>query len=78
METNGPEVLDWAKHTDEIHDLFISQDKTLAQVISHMKEKHNFKATYYPHCNPSRQIIKLQTNNTTMAERDSINTDSQT
>ncbi|KAI8659923.1 hypothetical protein NCS56_01210600 [Fusarium sp. Ph1] len=45
METNDPEVLDWAKHTDEIHDLFISQNKTLAQVISHMEERHNFKAT---------------------------------
>jgi hypothetical protein len=78
METNGQEVLDWAKHTDEILHLFISQNKTLAQVISYMEERHNFKATYYPYCNPSRQIIKLQTNNTTMAERDSINTDSQT
>ncbi|EEU44931.1 uncharacterized protein NECHADRAFT_85166 [Fusarium vanettenii 77-13-4] len=70
METNEREVLDWDKHTDEIRDLFISQNLTLAQVISHMEETHNFKATYYPLFNPSRQIIKLQANNTTMAERD--------
>lgn len=46
METNSQEALDWAKHSDEIRDLFISQNKTLAQVITHMKERHNFKATY--------------------------------
>ncbi|KAF4463874.1 hypothetical protein FALBO_9297 [Fusarium albosuccineum] len=45
METNGQEALDWAKHTDEIHDLFISQNKTLAQVVSYMEISHNFKAT---------------------------------
>ncbi|KAH7006817.1 ankyrin repeat-containing domain protein [Ilyonectria destructans] len=45
MEQNGQEALGWAKHTDEILHLFISQNKTLAQVISHMEEKHNFKAS---------------------------------
>ncbi|KAI8714822.1 hypothetical protein NCS52_01203100 [Fusarium sp. LHS14.1] len=45
METNDREVLDWDKHRDEIHDLFISQNKTLAEVISHMEETHSFTAT---------------------------------
>jgi hypothetical protein len=39
-------ALDWAKHEAEIRDLFISQNKTLDQVMAHMRRKYNFTATY--------------------------------
>jgi hypothetical protein len=46
MAENGQATLDWGKHEDEILDLFVSQNKILNEVMAHMKEKHNFKATY--------------------------------
>ncbi len=45
MCPNDQSILDWAKHEGEILDLFIIQNKTLNQVMAHMKEKHNFEAT---------------------------------
>jgi hypothetical protein len=50
MAQNGQAALDWAKHEGEIRDLFVSQEKTLNEVIAHMREKHNFEARYInPH-----------------------------
>jgi uncharacterized ubiquitin-like protein YukD len=46
MAENGQATLDWAKHEGEIRDLFVSQGKTLKEVIAHMREKHNFEARY--------------------------------
>jgi len=45
MSLNGQATLDWAKYESEILDLFVTQNKTLNQVMAHMKEKHNFQAT---------------------------------
>lgn len=36
--------LDWGKHEDEILDLFVSQNKTLREVVEHMSATHNFNA----------------------------------
>jgi hypothetical protein len=46
MAQNGQATLDWAKHEREIRDLFVSQEKTLDEVIAHMRGKHNFEARY--------------------------------
>ncbi len=46
MAQDGQATLDWAKHEGEILDLFVSQKKTLNEVMAHMREKHNFEATY--------------------------------
>ena len=50
MTENGQATLDWAKHESEIRDLFVSQGKPLNEVVAHMRENHNFEATYIdPH-----------------------------
>lgn len=50
MPRNGQATVDWAKYDDEILDLLLIQNKTLNQVMAHMKEKHNLQATYVnPH-----------------------------
>jgi hypothetical protein len=36
----------WEMHRDEICDLYLYQDKTLKQVISHMQEKYGLTAWY--------------------------------
>ncbi|KAK4457279.1 ankyrin repeat-containing domain protein [Cladorrhinum samala] len=41
----GANALDWQKHENEILDLFISQNKSWANVTKHMSEKHGFNAT---------------------------------
>jgi hypothetical protein len=46
MSENDQPTLDWAKHQDEIRDLFVSRGKTLNEVIVHMREKHGFEARY--------------------------------
>jgi hypothetical protein len=46
MAQNGQITLDWGKYESEILDLFVSQGKTLNEVMAHMMEKHNFEATY--------------------------------
>ena len=46
MAQNSQAALDWAKHEGEIRDLFVSQEKTLNEVMAHMREKHNFEARY--------------------------------
>lgn len=46
MAQNAEEALDWAKHEGEILDLFVIQNKTLKQVMAHMTQKHEFRATY--------------------------------
>ncbi|KAH8745168.1 ankyrin repeat-containing domain protein [Hyaloscypha finlandica] len=45
MAQNDQPTLDWDKHEGEIRDLFVSQEKTLNEVIEHMSEKHNFEAS---------------------------------
>jgi hypothetical protein len=62
MAQNDQATLDWAKHEGEIRDLFVSQEKTLNEVMEHMSEKHNFEARYIdPHSTLSCWIIKLTT-----------------
>jgi hypothetical protein len=39
-------ALDWARYKDEILDLYVSQDKTLSEVMRHMNSKYNIKARY--------------------------------
>jgi hypothetical protein len=34
----------WQAHKEEIHSLYVTQDLSLADVMSHMKEKCGFKA----------------------------------
>lgn len=46
MAQDGQASLDWGKYEGEILDLFVSQNKILNEVMAHMEEKHNFKATY--------------------------------
>jgi len=46
MAENGRPTLDWAKHEGEIRDLFVSQGKTLKEVMAHMRKQHNFEARY--------------------------------
>jgi hypothetical protein len=41
--------LDWAKHEDEILELFVSRNKTLREVMEQMRTKHNFNPTYARH-----------------------------
>jgi hypothetical protein len=36
----------WAKHRHNITDLYIGQEKTLAQVVEIMRKDHGFHATY--------------------------------
>jgi hypothetical protein len=62
MAQNGQATLglDWGKHEGEIRHLFVSQNKTLNEVMVHMKEQHNFEATYFNiHSILSYWIIKL-------------------
>lgn len=60
MAQNGQAALNWAKHESEIRDLFVSQEKTLNEVMAHMKEEHNFEARYInPRSILSYWIIKL-------------------
>ncbi|KXX76215.1 hypothetical protein MMYC01_207884 [Madurella mycetomatis] len=42
-------LLDWDRHEDEILDLFVSQNKTLQEVVEHMRATHNFNARQYKH-----------------------------
>ena len=42
---NNRARLDWDKHDAEILDLFVTQNKTLSEVMKHMKERHSFEAT---------------------------------
>lgn len=46
MAEQEKSCLDWERHEDEILDLFVTQNKTLDEVIAHMHETYNFKATY--------------------------------
>lgn len=46
MAQDGQASLDWGKYEGEILDLFVSQNKTLNEVMAHMTEKYNFEATY--------------------------------
>jgi hypothetical protein len=46
MTQNGQAALDWGRYEGEILDLFVSQNKTLNEVMAHMTEKYNFEATY--------------------------------
>ena len=39
-------VLDWDKHKSEMFDLFVTQNKTLNEVMAYMKAQHGFDATY--------------------------------
>ena len=77
MCPNDQAILDWAKHEGEILDLFIIQNKTLNQVMAHMKEKHNFQATYVI---PILYIETLhhEADDTNMTARGSTNTGFQT
>jgi hypothetical protein len=38
--------LDWDKHEAEILDLFVTRNKTLKEVMTHMKGRHGVVATY--------------------------------
>lgn len=38
--------LDWGKHGAEILELFVTQNKTLKEVMRYMKERHGFVAKY--------------------------------
>jgi len=46
LADNEAASLDWVKHSDEILDLLITQNKTVRQVMEYMEKEHNFKATY--------------------------------
>jgi len=46
MSSNSQAALDWARYEGEILDLFVTQNRTLNEVMEHMKETHNFEATY--------------------------------
>lgn len=38
----------WEQHKATIRDLYLTQDKTLKDVISHMQETHGFRARLVP------------------------------
>jgi hypothetical protein len=72
MCSNDQETPDWDQHEDEIFDLFITQNKPLNQVVTHMKEKYNLQATYVT---PFYiETLDHETDNTNMTERHSTNT----
>lgn len=41
-----PSPLDWDQHKDKILDLFVTQNKPLAEVQKYMFQRHEFNATY--------------------------------
>jgi hypothetical protein len=47
MEDDGTTITaaDWQRHEDEILDLFVTKEKTLREVMEHMRNKHGFDAT---------------------------------
>ena len=44
-DEEGP-ALNWGRHEAEILDLFVTRNKTLKEVMKHMKETHGLSATY--------------------------------
>jgi hypothetical protein len=46
MSVSSRPFLDWDRHTSTILDLFVTQNKTLNEVMVHMMEQHGFEATY--------------------------------
>jgi hypothetical protein len=65
MAQNDQATLDWDKHEGEIRDLFVSQEKTLNEVIEHMSKKHNFEARYIdPHSIIHIELLDHQANDT--------------
>jgi hypothetical protein len=72
MAQIGQATLDWAKHEGEIRDLFVSQKKTLNEVMAHMREKHNFEARYIIPLSIF-ELLDHQANNTNIIARGSTN-----
>jgi len=63
--------LNWGAHEDEIHSLFITQNKTLREVAAEMTKKHGFTARYIiPHTTTAKaRRSKLGSMLTTCSER---------
>src|ERR1700744_5166481 len=69
MCTIDQATLDWAKYEREILDLFVIQNKTLNEVMVHMKEKYNFQATYVTPFRTGAQVLDTDDANTTARGR---------
>ena len=50
----------WDSHKDTIHDLYVSQNKTLKDVREHMKEQHGFDRRHV-RVNPEYEMGRLLT-----------------